>query len=228
MAAPPERRRFNPFKVEDLKPSKRAQKMLREKLRADRPLIHERQPCVSETECAFYWRSARPVTPLPEDHTGILPGTSPFGVSFFVREQLALVRGSAFVEVFQNSGILNADDIVYLAHLCNRSHIDRVLLRSAVGLDSWDRNWDILKTFVRDMGRNPPTPIEAALGQVRYHRRKEIWRGLEERRQEELLLKESWKERVLTDALILTHMSKLCGCTNDCECDDEMYEYLHS
>lgn len=78
-------------------------------------------------------------------------------MSYWIREQLDLAHGSAFTEAFQNSGIIAVDDIIYLANLCNSSHINRLMFQAAMGLDHWDRNWDIMKTLIRLIADYPPS-----------------------------------------------------------------------
>ncbi|KAF8877474.1 hypothetical protein CPB85DRAFT_1259704 [Mucidula mucida] len=217
MPYPPKRCKFNSFCAEDLKPIKRAQKMLREKLRAQRPLFH--RECASFDGSMYKMKiiPARPVTPPPKNHTGLFPRGSPHAVSYWIREQLDLAHGSAFTEAFQNSGIIAVDDIIYLANLCNSSHINRLMFQAAMGLDHWDRNWDIMKTLIRLIA----TIRLSGIGAAEYQRRYNIRHALEEQEREEILRERMRVDKVLTGVLIDEHINeRLCGCPNPCDCDD--------
>ncbi|KAF8878397.1 hypothetical protein CPB85DRAFT_1259553 [Mucidula mucida] len=174
---------------------------------AQRPLFHRERASFDGSMYKMKIIPARPVTP-PQNHTGLFPRGSPHAVSYWIREQLDLAHGSAFTEAFQNSGIIAVDDIIYLANLCNSSHINRLMFQAAMGLDHWDRNWDIMKTLIRLIADYPPTAMESGIGAAEYQRCYDIRHALEEQEREEILRERMRVDEVLTGVLIDEHINE--------------------
>ncbi|KAF9042628.1 hypothetical protein BDZ89DRAFT_1034664 [Hymenopellis radicata] len=144
------------FSLSELRPSTLAQNTIRERLRAERPLVHKAHFDWSRGGPVYV--PSRPVSPrAPEDMgVGVLEEDHPYAVTAGLREWLRQIHGLKLVELFQEMGILTFADVDCLTDIVADATMFRVF-RDAIGMERWSENFQRLWTCLLMLGAEPPT-----------------------------------------------------------------------